>query len=320
MATELNFPQMRYDVTMPLYEGKVQLDGITLKPFKGSSMVFADNQRLRDGDFDLWELNTGYFLPALENGWQLVGLPIYPKRKPVYQFIFCRSDSGINSPKDLEGKRIGTSQYRIVIDIWVRGFLKERHGVDLSKLYWIAQRRDFFPYYDPNLKIDYVEGDKNMVARLIDGEVDAIITDISDAGLFRAVEDNPKVKRLFPNYAEEDKRLYSETGIYAQMHIIVMSKKLDKKYPDLARRLCDAFEQAKKIAYENIMSDMAGFTVVNLRERMKEQLEQWGDVWKYGMKANRREIEIFNRYNLDQGLVRSVPPLEEMFAKSTLET
>lgn len=320
MTIELNFPQMRYDVTMPLYEGKVPLDGITLKPFKASSMVFTDNQQLRDGEFDLWELNTGYFLPALENGWQLIGLPIYPKRKPVYQFIFCRADSGIDSPKDLEGKRIGTGQYRIVIDIWIRGFLKDRHGVNLSELRWVAQRKDIFAHHDPNLKIEYAEGDKNMVSRLIDGGVDAIITDISDASLFSVLESDPQVKRLFPNYMDEDMKLYVETGIYPQMHIIVMSKKLDRKYPDLAGKLCAAFEQAKKIAYDNILSDMAGFTVVGLREKMKEQIKRWGDLWKYGLKANQQEIETFNRYNLEQRLVRSVRPLKEMFAESTLET
>jgi hypothetical protein len=60
--------------------------------------------------------------------------------------------------------------------------------------------------------------------------------------------------------------------------------------------------------------------VANLREKMKEQMKTWGDPFKYGMRANKETIETFNRYNLEQGLVRSVPPLERQFAASTLNT
>lgn len=317
---ELKFPLMRYDIVQPLLDGRVTIEGAELKPFKTSSMVFNDVPQLRTGDFDLWELNWGYFLPALESGWEFVGLPIFPKRKPAYQYIFCRNDARINSPKDLEGKTVATSQYRIVIDIWIRGLLKHRHGVDNSKLRWISLRDDIFPIYDDKVQIEIAKGDKNPVDRLLDKEVDAIITDISDVKLFNVLENSPNVKRLFPDYVEQDQKIYRETGIYAPMHLIIMSKKLDRERPDLAAKIYAAFERAKKVAYDDILSDMAGFTLVNLREKMKEQMNDWGDPWKYGMRANRDTIETFNRYNLEQGLVRSEIPLKDQFAESTLET
>jgi hypothetical protein len=65
---------------------------------------------------------------------------------------------------------------------------------------------------------------------------------------------------------------------------------------------------------------MAGFTLVNLREKMQEQMKSWGDPFKYGMRANKETIDTFNQYNLEQGLVRSAIPLERQFAASTLET
>jgi hypothetical protein len=34
---EIGFPEMRYDITMPFFEGKVKLDGVALKPTKISS-------------------------------------------------------------------------------------------------------------------------------------------------------------------------------------------------------------------------------------------------------------------------------------------
>lgn len=35
---EIGFPEMRYDITMPFFEGRVKIDGITFKPAKISSM------------------------------------------------------------------------------------------------------------------------------------------------------------------------------------------------------------------------------------------------------------------------------------------
>lgn len=317
---ELRFPLMRYDIVQPLLDGRVTVEGVTLKPFKTSSMVFTDVPQLRTGDFDLWELNWGYFLPALEAGWKFVGLPVFPKRKPAYQYIFYRTDANISAPKDLEGKTVATSQYRIVVDIWIRGLLKHKHGVDPSKLKWLSLRDDIFPIHDDKLPIEVAKGDKNPVDRLTDGEVDAIITDISDVKLFDILENSPGVKRLFPDYVERDQQLYRETGLYAPMHLIVMSETLDRQHPDLARKIYAAFEQAKKVAYDDILSDMAGFTLVNLREKMKEQMKSWGDPFKYGMRANKEMIETFNQYNLEQGLVRTVVPFERQFAASTLDT
>ena len=317
---EIGFPEMRYDITMPFFEGRVKIDGVTFKPTKISSMVFSDNPQLREGDFGVCDLNLGYFLPAIDAGWQLIGLPVFSKRKPVYPFIFCRVDSGIDSPRDLEGKRIGTRQYRTAITVWARGLLKHRHGVDPSKIRWLAQIKEVFPNYDGSAKIDYVDAQKNMVDRLLDGEVDAMITDISDAKLFDTLENSSKVRRLFPNYMAEDERLYRDTGIFTPVHIIVMSKKLDGRYPELAGKLYTAFEQAKKTAYEDILSDRAGFSVVYLRERMKEQSESWDDPWKYGIKANKNTIDTLIRYNHEQGMIRSELSYKEIFAGATLES
>jgi 4,5-dihydroxyphthalate decarboxylase len=283
-------------------------------------MVFEDNPKLREGDFGLCDLNLGYFLPAIDAGWELIGLPVFSKRKPVYPYIFCRADRGIYSPKDLEGKIIGTRQYRTAISVWVRGLLKHRHGVDISRMTWVAQIKEVFPNCDKVTKIDYVDGQKSAVERLLDGEVDAMVTDISDAKLLDALENSPRVKRLFPDYVAEDEKLYRETGIFTPVHIIVMSKKLDRTHPDLAGKLYVAFEQAKKMAYDDILSERGGFSVVYLRERLKEQFERWGDPWKYGIKANKTAIDTLVKYNYEQGMIRAELPYKDIFAASTLES
>src|SRR5487761_1769353 len=146
---ELGIPSMRYDITLPLVDGRVEVEGVRLKPARLTSMVFGDVPALRQGDFGLCDLNLGYFLPALEAGWELTGLPVFTKRKPAFQFIFCRSDAGIYAPKDLEGKRIGSRSYRTALTVWGRGFLQHRYGVDLSKLHWVISVPEAFKVYDP---------------------------------------------------------------------------------------------------------------------------------------------------------------------------
>jgi 4,5-dihydroxyphthalate decarboxylase len=317
---EIEFPVMRYDITLPLLEGRVPIDGVTLKPVKASSMINKEDPKVIAGDFGLMDLNIGYLLPAIEAGWEIIGLPVFSKRKPAYQLIFCHADANIRVPKDLEGKRVGSRTYRTALTVWARGLLRERYDVDFSRVRWILQAKEVFPVYDEHLEIEYVDESKTMAQRLIAGELDAILTDISDTRMFENLENHPKINRLFPNYTQEDEQLYRETGIFTPVHMIVMSRKLDRARPDLAGKLYAAFESAKRIAYDDILSDRGGFSVVYLRERLKEQVARWGDPWKHGVKANKTTIDTFISYNVEQGMIRAAPSYSDIFAAGTLDT
>ena len=202
----------------------------------------------------------------------------------------------------------------------LRALLRENYGVDFSTVQWVLQAKEVFPVHYQKAKIDYVDESKNMSQRLIAGELDAIITDISDTKMFENLENNPKIKRLFPDYVREDQKFYAETGIFTPVHMIVMSRKLDREHPDLAAKFYAAFERAKEIAYDDILSDRGGFSVVYLREKMKEQTAAWGDPWKYGIQANKTTIDAFINYNVEQGMIRSAPSYRDIFASGTLDT
>jgi 4,5-dihydroxyphthalate decarboxylase len=317
---EVEFPVMRYDITMPLLEGRVPIDGVKLKPVKSSSMINKEDPKMKSGDFGLCDLNIGYLLPAIEARWEIIGLPVFSKRKPVYQLVFYHADSGIRAPKDLERKRIGSRTYRTALTVWARGLLHERYGVDFSSVQWVLQAKEVFPVHDSQVRIEYVDETKNMSQRLIAGELDAIITDISDTKMFDNLESHPKVRRLFPNYVQDDEQLYRETGIFTPVHMIVMSRKLDRERPDFAAKFYAAFEKAKELACDDTLSDRGGFSVVYLRERMKEQMKSWGDPWKYGIRSNKSTIDAFIKYNVEQGMIRAAPSYAEIFAAGTLDT
>jgi 4,5-dihydroxyphthalate decarboxylase len=319
---EIEFPIMRYDITMPLLEGRVPIEGVSLRNVpSANTMVFRDVPALREGNFGLCDLNVGYLLPAIDAGWEITALPVFSKRKPSYQYIFIRNDVGIESPKDLEGKRIGTRSYPTGLTIWNQGLLQERYGVDHSKLQWRAAMELFFPIHDDSTHITVdLDPKKSAADILIDGDVDAIITDISDIKMLNRMTSHPQLRRLFPNYEEEDERLFRETGIFAPVHLMVMSKKLDREHPGLARKLFDAFSQAKELAYTDILNERGGFSVPYLRERFEAEQQRWGDLWKYGIDANRGMLETFFRYNVEQGMVRAPLSLDQVFAASTMDT
>src|SRR5881296_2741118 len=59
-----------------------------------------------------------------------------PDKTFRHSYLLIRSDKGINSPKDLEGKRIGTS-WNTTATIWIRGLLQDGYGVDFKKVKWL---------------------------------------------------------------------------------------------------------------------------------------------------------------------------------------
>lgn len=320
---EIKVGPMRYDIMLPLLEGRVPIEGVRLVANKSApgSMVFNQQTPLKTGDFGLCDLNLGFFLPAVEAGWEIMGLPVISKRKPVYTYAFVRADAGIQRPKDLEGKRVASGRYSSAITVWLRGFLQDHHGVDLTKIHWVVSSPDTFPARTPTTQIEQAaDPKKSAIDCLLDGEVDAIMLDISDENLWDKLENNPDVKRLFPNYVEEDERLYRETGIFAPMHMMVMSRKLDREHPELARKLYDAFEESKRLATYDILSDQRGFGVVYLREQKKEEMERWGDPWKHGFAANKTTFDAFIEYNQREGMITTKPSYDQIFAEGTLDT
>lgn len=317
---EVPISTMRYDVTLPMLDGRVAIERVKLVPAKTSSMVGKDMPELREGRFGLWDLNLGYWLAAIDAGWDLVGLPVFPKRKSVLPMIFCRRDRGIASAKDLAGKRVGTRQYRTAVTIWASGLLEDLYGLDARAIEWVTQTAHHFPLHDVGTKLEVIGDGKPTIDLLLDGDIDALMTDISDGAMFERLERAPTVMRLFPDYEAEDLELWREKQIFPAMHVMVMSGRLDRDNPGLARRLYDGFVKAKQLAEQDIAGDRAGFAILYLRERFKGQQEVWGDPMVYGMTANRPMMDAFRRYNHRQGSTRAMLTEEKIFASGTLDT
>src|SRR6266436_3073372 len=134
----LTFACGLYDRMLRLYTGEVRPAGIDLE--------FLANDEPRDIfdrmggklEFDASEMSSSEFISRLGAGpCPLVAIPVFASRVFRHGFIFYNRKSGIRTPKNLEGKRVGVPLYTMSAAIWIRGLLQHEYGVDLSKIRWV---------------------------------------------------------------------------------------------------------------------------------------------------------------------------------------
>jgi 4,5-dihydroxyphthalate decarboxylase len=316
-------PNFRYDILQPLLQGRVKVPGIALKP-SGlmDSARFFDDARFRQGDFGILDTNWGDVLQQLEAGGDFRCLPVFIKRKPVHAFMWVRTDRGIDAPKDLEGKTIGTGAYRSAISIFTRGFLQHFHGVDLGKLRWLANTPDRADLSARGIHVDHPsDPSKHAAQRLLDGEIDACTGDITNAKLWTALESGPQVRRLFPDYQERTRDLWLKHKIFTPVHLIVIGGKLNRESSKAARSLYDAFNQSKEMAYQDALGDGTSFSpLLNARDAFRDQMRELGDIYPFGITTNRAVIDMFLDYNFEQRLTSTRLSVEQVFAQGALDT
>ena len=325
LEVSAGFASMTYEIVKPLMAGQTPIEGVELRPVDELGPTPTSDSRMKSGDFGICDLNMGYWLAAIDAGWDIVGLPLFVKRKSAYWYMIVRNDLGIATPADLEGKRIATRSFRSAIVTWCRALLKRRHGVDTSTFRWlVTDAESFLPMYDESANVEVVRDGrtsvKDQLTRLLDGEVDAFLGDISDPELFGWVASDARIRRLFPDYMDEDLSLWREEGIFTPAHMIVLSGKLDRENPDLARRIYDAFERSKAQSYFDLLRDRGSFSVVYLREYVEEQFKKWGDPFVYGIKGNERMLDWYLDASHEQGMTKERLPLKDVFSAGVLDT
>jgi 4,5-dihydroxyphthalate decarboxylase len=233
-----------------------------------------------------------------------------------------RAGRGIETPRDLEGKTIGSVGYSSAISTYTRGFLQHHHRVDITTFRWLLGAAGRLPLHERAARIDIAEGPpKSPIQRLLDGEVDASTGDITDAKAWAALESSANVKRMFPDYMDLNRRLLTEHGILTPVHVICIGGRLQREDPDIALRLVEGFQRAEQVALDDALSDGSGFSMtLHNREAMRDQLSALGDAWRHGVSANRNTIETFLDYNYEQGLTKMRLTAGEVFAPGTLDT
>ena len=227
--------------------------------------------------------------------------------------VYVNTDSGIERPEDLNGKRIGIREWGMTAVVWIVGILAEEHGLELGSVDWVASIAPRVPLQMPaGASMRYLSDGEDLSAMLDAGELDAVLMHQVPA-CFR--NGSPRIKRLFDDYKGAEIDYYRRTGVHPIMHCVVVHAKVQQAHPwvaaNLHRALCEARANTMACLLDTgALSAMVPF----LPAAMDETLALFGaDFWPYGVEPNRPTLECLVRYAQEQGLTDRTLAVEELF-------
>jgi len=276
---------------------------------------------LHDGAFDITEMSLAAHAILTSRGENpFAGLPVFTSRMFRHGSIFVSEEAGISRPEDLAGKRVGIPEYQMTAAVWIRGFLMEFYGVTPADIHWFTggvnrpgRAERIALRAPPSVRVERVAANRTLNELLLAGEIDAIIApQVPQA--FR--QGDPRVRRLFPDYRQDEAEYFIHTGIFPIMHLLVMRRELAAKAPELPALLFDLFDRARQRAMETLADADAPYVMLpwQVEEAERTRALMGDDYWLYGLDANRHTIETFLRYLGEQGLLARQVQIEELFA------
>ena len=272
------------------------------------------------GDFDLSELSFGTYLLQLSRGETLYkAIPVFPSRAFRHSAIYIRADAGIDRPEDLIGRNIGVPEWQLTANLWARGILSDEYGVAVEKVNWHLGDTDEVGRTDkvsvilpPRISATPIAPDETLWSLMTQGKLDAIIAPRAPRAF---VEADPRVRRLFTDVKTVEQAYFQKTGIFPIMHLLGIRNDVLADHPDLASKLFDGFERARRHAHQEL-NQVAYFYVMLpwLIDHLAETKRVMGDdYWPYGTAANQTVVETMCRYACEQGLTDRQMHLEELF-------
>jgi 4,5-dihydroxyphthalate decarboxylase len=292
-----------YGNTRALKEGTVKPRGITFDFQEISPVNRAFRPMVDRLEFDLSEMALTTYLMAKSFDKQLTALPIVLVRQFHHGTIQCNVGSGIRTPKDLEGKRVGLRAYAQTGPTWSRGILQNDYGVDLGRVTWVTFEGSHVSEYRDPANVVRADAGKSIIDMLLLGEIDAAV----GAGRI----DSPKVKPLFDRARDAEEAWFRKTGVYPANHIVVLKTALAAAHPWVVGELFGAFKAAKRLYLDRLTTNGPATPDDELKLRL--QAIVGGDPLPYGIPANRKAIETLARYSFEQGLLPRPYTVEEMF-------
>jgi len=312
------------DRSRPILDGRVSIPGVAITPMPGEpEQIFR--RALTEECFDISEMSMGSHITVTARGAATyVGIPVFPSRAFRHSSIFVRTDRGISGLEDLKGRRVGLPEYQQTAALWVRGMLRDLHGVDVRDVAWRTGGQEEAGgseriRIDVPAEIDLqpIGPDETLTGMLVAGELDALISPRPPSCLG---DPDVPVGRLFPDYRAAEIDYFQRTGFFPIMHCMALRRSLAEANPQLPALIFEAFAKARDLALAELaMINVLRVTLPWGASALAETKAVMGeDFWPYGFARNRDEIAAMTRYAHEDGLAaREVAP-EELFHPSTL--
>ena len=193
--------------------------------------------------YDVGELTLGNFIIAKDSGVKLFGLPIFPNLFFPLTGVTVNKKSGIETPKDLEGKRIGVPLgFSSNPAVWLRSVLASEYDVNLEKITWVEGENDSLAgvsYLKPPAFLR--EKTIDLEQKLIEGKIDALVV----AGGNATLDDS--VKFLVEDPYPLIKQYNAKKNRFPINTLIVIKEESHQLNPGLAEAVCRAMNSATEI-------------------------------------------------------------------------
>lgn len=329
----------------PLMDGSVKPENIELD-FVVSSPGELFYRNLKYDEFDASEMSISDTLITRESGdgarWDWRALPVFLSKAFLWLNFYVNTASGIEHLGDLKGKRVGVPDYPMTAALWMRATLKELYGIDPKDITWFNGRTkelshggllglDINP--PPDIVLNWLREDETLDVMLDQGDLDAVAglrppsphQKPSFATINRfggtPLDGNPRIRSLFKDGGREVIAKYFEkTGVIPPNHLIIVQNRLIKEHPWVPLELYKAFQRSKVVAYERAKRRQSVYLLFEGRD-LQEQAATFGeDPYPLGIRANRRMLELLFATSLEQGLIKKLPRIEDVFCPTTLDT
>ncbi|MGE5286204.1 MAG: ABC transporter substrate-binding protein [Micromonosporaceae bacterium] len=274
-----------------------------------SPLIHAFRRMVRGLEFDVCELAFTTYLCARAYGKPFTALPIFLVRGMHHGAIVRNTKAGVQTPKDLEGTRVGVDRgYTVTTGVWVRGILQDEYGVDLSRVTWVLSGDEHVAEYRPPACVVPAGEGTDIAELLTTGRLAAAIG---------VSVDHPEVVPLIPNPTEAAFRALERQGLYPINHLLVVRDDLLDTHPDLAVDIFNAFTAAKNLYVKRLAdAPVAGLSGADRTYRRVMGLN--GDPLPYGVEPNRPMIEKLIAHAVTQKILDEPPAIESLFHPSTL--
>jgi 4,5-dihydroxyphthalate decarboxylase len=271
-------------------------------------LIAAFRRMVRGNEFDICEMAITTYICAKAHGKPMTAVPVFLVRAFHHGAIVVNANSGIRTPKELEGRKVGVNRgYTVTTGVWARSVLQDEHGVDLSKVTWVLSGDEHVAEYRSPANVVPIDKGKTIADMLASGELAAAI----------GVEANaPDVKPLIPDALEAGLSALRRRGHYPINHTVVIKDELIAKHPDLAADVFDAFTRAKRRYVEALEAGKIE-QPSEVDEVHRRVMEIAGEPLPYGIAPNRKAIEELIRHALTQGIITKPVTADELFAPST---
>jgi 4,5-dihydroxyphthalate decarboxylase len=289
-----------------LKEGIVKPQGVSLEIVEVAPMPTLFDRMIVDLEFDISEMAIVTYFQLKQLGQAFTALPIFPMRAFHKGSITYNVNSGITTPKDLEGKNIGVRAYAGTAGVWARGLLSSEYGVDHTKITWVLTDIEH---------LSAIPNPSNTINRKGDKLPELIISGEIDAGIGIQGVDSPEVKPLIADIEQATADWYAKTGVFPINNCMVIRDEVLAANPEIAETFFTAYKQAKSLYLQRLVRQGPKALDEETDKRYSDIIG--GDPLPIGIEANRKALEMIAQFSVDQGVISTMPNIDDLFASST---